>query len=195
MKAAKNFLSLKKDYNLKVDFSTVIMSYNFKELIDIYWLTKRIGVDQWFLQSVVLDNTFRKFDYDSPLWIKEEYLEELKRVIYKLISLKTKDKNFIYNSIDYLKAIPQYFEMKKDFKLGECMAGYYVLNIDPYGNISICNYGPNIKIIGKSVSEAWKSLQFKQARALIKECKMPCMMLCYQRFNIPELVKAFIYGG
>jgi MoaA/NifB/PqqE/SkfB family radical SAM enzyme len=194
VKAARFFLALKKDYNIKVDFTTVVMAYNFRELVDLYHLTKKIGVDQWFLQSVVLDNTFRKFDYNSPLWIRGKELEELKKVIEELIVLKMKDKNFIYNSIDYLKAIPRYFELKKEFKLGKCMAGYFTLNIDPYGNISICNYGPNESLIGKNVSDVWRSTKFKQTRALIKKCEMPCMMLCYQRFSIPELVKTFFHG-
>jgi len=194
VKTAKIFLALKKHYNVKVDFNTVVMSYNFREMPDIYWLAKKIGVDQWFVQSVVLDNTFHKFDYDSSLWIRGKDLEELKKVIAKLIMLKLKDKKFIYNSIDYLKAIPQYFEQKKDFKLGRCMAGFYSLNIDPYGVISICNYGPNIRVQRKNVSEIWKDSRFKQTRTLIKECSMPCMMLCYQRFSIPELVKNFFYG-
>jgi MoaA/NifB/PqqE/SkfB family radical SAM enzyme len=195
MRATETFLKLKKDYNIKVDFTTVVMSYNFRELIDLYWLAKRISVDQWFLQSVVLDNTFRSFDYNSPLWINGKDQEELREVIKKLIELKLKDKKFIYNSIEYLKAIPQYFELKKNFKLGECMAGYYSLNIDPYGVVSICNYGPDINIVGKSISDVWKSPKFKQARILIKKCKMPCMMLCYQRLSISELLKAFLRGG
>jgi len=194
MEAAKVFLALKKDHNIKVDFATVVMAQNFRELIDIYWLGKKIGVDQWFLQSVVLDNTFREFDYNSPIWIKGDSLGELRGVINELIAFKLKDRKFIYNSVDYLKAIPQYFELKKDFKLGKCMAGYYSLNIDPYGFVSICNYGPNINLIGKSVSEVWKSPEFKKTRILIKKCKMPCMILCYQRFTISELIKAFFHG-
>jgi MoaA/NifB/PqqE/SkfB family radical SAM enzyme len=194
IKAAKIFLALKKDYNIKVDFATVVMAYNFRELVDLYWLAKKIGVDQWFLQSVALDNTFKRFDYSSPIWLKGRDLEELKNVINELIALKLRDKKFIYNSIDYLKAIPQYFELKKDFKLGKCMAGYFSLNIDPYGVISICNYGPNINIAEENISEAWRNLRFKQTRALIKGCKIPCMMLCYQRFSIPELVRTFLYG-
>jgi MoaA/NifB/PqqE/SkfB family radical SAM enzyme len=191
LKAAKLLLSFKKNHKLKVDFTTVVMSYNFRELIDLYYLAKKIGVDQWFLQSVVLDNTFKNFDYNSPLWIKGKDLEELKKVINQLIYLKLKDEKFIYNSIDYLKAIPKYFELRGNFKLGKCMAGYFTLNIDPYGNISICNYGPNINILGKSVIEAWKSKKFKKTRVLIKKCKTPCMMLCYQRFSIPELMRTF----
>jgi MoaA/NifB/PqqE/SkfB family radical SAM enzyme len=194
LKAAKILIDFKKNYNLKVDFTTVVMSYNFRELIDLYFLAKETGIDQWFLQSVVLDNTFKNFDYNSPIWIRGKDLEELKNVINELVYLKSKDEKFIYNSVDYLKTIPKYFELKEKFRLGKCMAGYFTLNIDPYGNISICNYGPNINIIGKSVSDAWKSKEFKKTRVLIKRCKTPCMMLCYQRFNLSELLKIFFKG-
>ena len=191
IKAAKILLKLKKKYNVKVDFTTVVMSYNFRELVDLYWLSKDIGVDQWFLQSVVLDNTFKNFDYSSPLWIKGKDLEDLKKIIRELIKLKIRDRNFIYNSVYYLKSIPKYFELKERFNLGKCMAGYYSLNIDPYGNISICNYGPNINVIGKNMESVWKSKKYKRTRMLIKKCRMPCMMLCYQRFDLLELMRMF----
>jgi len=194
LKIAKILVELKKNYNLKVDFTTVVMSYNFRELIDLYFLAKEIGVDQWFIQAVVLDNTFKNFDYNSPLWIRGKDLEDLENVIKRLVYFKLKDEKFIYNSIEYLKAIPKYFELKGEFRIGKCMAGYFTLNIDPYGNISICNYGPNINIEGKSITEAWKSKEFKRTRFLIKNCKTPCMMLCYQRFNLSELVKLFFKG-
>lgn len=190
-KTTKTFLRLKKKYDIKVDLTTVAMSYNFRELVDIYKLAKKIGVDQWFIQAVVLDNTFRNFDYNSEVWIKGSELEELKKVMRELILLKYKDSEFIYNSIEYLKAIPKYFGLKEGFNLGKCMAGYFSLNTDPYGVISICNYGPDINVVGKRIEKAWKSKKFKDTRVLIKKCKMPCMMLCYQRFSIPELLRMF----
>ncbi len=192
--AAKLFLKERKitKTNVKVDFTTVIMSYNFRELPEIYFLAKEVGVDQWFLQALVLDNTFKNFNYSSPLWIKNDEIEELKEVIRKLITLKKNDKNFIYNSIDYLEAIPLYFEKKEKFRIGACMAGYYTLNIDPYGNISICNYGPNISVIGRSIVDAWKDKKFKRTRMLIKHCKNPCLMLCYQKFDVKELIRLLL---
>ncbi|MCD6371719.1 MAG: radical SAM protein, partial [Candidatus Aenigmarchaeota archaeon] len=87
VKSVKNFLSLKRKFKIKVDLTTVVMSYNFSELVDIYWLAKKLGVDQWFLQSVVLDNTFKNFDYNSKVWIKGKKLEELERIIRKLVYL------------------------------------------------------------------------------------------------------------
>jgi len=191
IEAAKLFVKLKEKYRIKVDINTVVMSYNFRELVDMYYLLKKLGIDQWFLQSVVLDNTFKNFDYNSEVWIKGDELKELKEVIQKLILLKYKDPNFIYNSVEYLKAIPKYFEMKEKFNLGKCMAGYFSLNIDPYGTISICSYGPNINVIGRKMEKIWKSKEYKRTRVLIKKCKMPCMMLCYQRFSILELLRIF----
>ncbi|MEM5853483.1 MAG: radical SAM protein [Candidatus Aenigmatarchaeota archaeon] len=192
IKTAKIFLKLKGNYRVKVDFTTVVMSYNFRELVDIYFLAKKVGVDQIFFQSLVLDNTFKNFNYDSPLWIKGKELEELKKVINQLLKIKVKDKGFIYNSVEYLKAIPEYFEKRGDFKVGKCMAGYFTLNIDPYGKISICSFGPDLSVVGKKLDDVWHSEKFKKTRVLIKKCKMPCMMLCYQRFSILELVKNFL---
>ena len=121
----------------------------------------------------------------------EGAFNHVKKVIRKLIVLKMKDPNFIYNSIYYLKSIPKYFELKEKFNLGKCMAGYYSLNIDPYGYISICNYGPNLNVKGQKITKLWKHKKYKLTRIKIKNCKTPCMMLCYQRFDLLEFIKLF----
>ena len=191
IESANTMLKLRERNQIKVDFTTVVMSYNFRELVDIYWLGKRMGIDQVFYQAVVLDNTFKNFDYNEEVWINGNDLEELKSIIKKLISLKGRD-NFIFNSVEYLRAIPQYFEKRENFNFGACLAGFMNLNIDPYGNISVCGFGPNLNIRDGSISDLWKHEKFNKTRNLIKRCKRPCLMLCYEKFGIKDMFKHLI---
>jgi MoaA/NifB/PqqE/SkfB family radical SAM enzyme len=188
IEAARTMLNLREKGQIKVDFTTVVMSYNFRELLDIYELGKRIGIDQVFYQAVALDNTFKNFDYNEEIWINGKDLEELKAIIKKLIFLKKKD-DFIFNSVEYLKAIPEYFKKRENFKFGVCLAGFMNLNIDPYGNISVCGLGPNLNVKEGRISNLWKHEKFKKTRALIKKCKRPCLMLCYEKFGIKDMFK------
>jgi MoaA/NifB/PqqE/SkfB family radical SAM enzyme len=177
---------------IRLDVSTVIMSYNFRELAEVYRLAKKIGFDQIFYQAVVMDNTYKSgaSDYEKcDFWISGEDLPELEKVINELVSIKKLDENFIFNSATYLKLVPEYFRLKEKFNPGRCLAGYMGLNIDPYGSISVCGMGPDINVKTSSLSELWKDGKFKKTRMMIKKCNVPCLMLCYGKFEAKELLK------
>lgn len=183
------------DGKIRLDFSTAVMSYNFRELVEIYKLAKQMGVDQIFYQAVVMDNTYKSgpSDYaNCDFWVGEKDMSELEDVIKKLISIKKTERNFIFNSVTYLKLIPEYFRLKERFNPGRCLAGYMSLNIDPYGFISICGLGPDINVRDGNLSELWKHKRFKKTRMGIKNCRVPCLMLCYGKFEADELLKYLI---
>lgn len=191
----RNEVSKNEGKRITLDFSTVVMSYNFRELVDVYKLAKEIGVDQIFYQAVVMDNTYKSdaSDYEKcDFWIRGNELAELENVIKELISIKKRDGNFIFNSVTYLKLIPKYFRLKEKFNPGRCLAGYMGLNIDPYGFISVCGLGPDINVRDDSLSKLWRHEKFKEAREKIKKCKIPCLMLCYGKFETKELLKHII---
>lgn len=197
IESMKRLVRLRKNNNngIRLDFSTAVMSYNFRELPDIYKLAKEIGVDQLFYQAVVMDNTYNSgpSDYEKcEFWVKGEDLKELEKLIEKLIAIKKTDGDFIFNSVTYLKLIPEYFRLKNKFNPGRCLAGYMSMNIDPYGLISICGLGPNLNVRDANISKLWKSGEFKKTRKMIKKCKVPCLMLCYGKFEANELFKQLI---
>jgi MoaA/NifB/PqqE/SkfB family radical SAM enzyme len=195
-RALKSFERMGK-FEVKRDFATVILRWNFEELPAIYKLAKELGANQIFFQSVVLDNTYRagQSAYDeAEFWISGSDIKKLKEVIKELIRLKFKDPHFTFNSLTYLRSIPAYFERKEKFNPGPCLAGYIGLNIDPYGNISICGVGPNLNVKGGKLADLWFSKEFKVARIAIKRCRIPCMMLCYGKFVACELLRYLLKG-
>ncbi|MFP4117171.1 MAG: radical SAM/SPASM domain-containing protein [Candidatus Aenigmatarchaeota archaeon] len=175
--------------NPKVDVNTVIMKQNFEELPDIHEMVREKGVDEIFYQAVVPDNTYKnKADlYNSEVWIDKDEEEKLKEVVEELKELKEKH-GMINNSKRYLDSVPDYFVQKEEFEPGKCLAGYMGLNIDPYGDISICGFGPNINVKDGNIEELWKSEEFRETREKIKNCSRPCLMLCYRKASLTELV-------
>jgi MoaA/NifB/PqqE/SkfB family radical SAM enzyme len=198
IRAAKFLSGLKKKMKAKteLEFTTVILSYNFRELVDIFYLMKKLNFDYITYQVIVPDNSFTldaenlKNFYKGKLWIKENKIKELEAVIEKLLELKRT--GCIRNTRDYLKKIPEYFRLKDKFKPGKCIVGFSYLNIDPYGNVNVCGLGPNLNVKNGKLQELWNSREFKQTRALIKKCKMPCMMLCYDKLNFKEVFDAWM---
>ncbi|MFB6088291.1 MAG: radical SAM/SPASM domain-containing protein [Candidatus Aenigmatarchaeota archaeon] len=188
-----SMLGLRSDDEIKIDINTVIMSYNFEELPGIHEIVRSKGLDEIFYQAVVPDNTYREKDglYDNDLWINEDRIPRLKEIMGKLIELKNRY-GIINNSKRYFELVPKYFERKQDFKPGKCLAGYMGLNIDPYGDISICGFGPNINVKDDSIENLWKSKEFKETRKRIKNCERPCMMLCYRKARLIDLFENFV---
>ena len=188
IRAMKTMLRLRKDKEIKLDFTTVILKLNFKELIDIYHLAKNMRVDQIFYQALVPDNTFQNSDSNEELWINGKELKELEKVIEKLVELKKRD-DFISNSMEYLLNIPKYFALREKFRPGICLAGYMNMNIDPYGRINVCGVYKPIEVRGKNLKLIWKSKSYKLLRKAIKKCRRPCLMLCYPKLGIRDVIK------
>jgi MoaA/NifB/PqqE/SkfB family radical SAM enzyme len=199
IKAAKMLVKLKREMKSEVEleFTTVVMRQNFRELVDIFNLMEKIGFQYVNYQAVVPDNTFIKGlgefyrFYQSDMWIKEEEIPELEKVIKKLLLLKKKTGK-IRNSRRYLLLLPKYFKEKEKFKSGKCIVGYSYLNIDPYGNVSVCGFGPNLNVRKLKLKELWKSKEYKKTRILIKKCKRPCMMLCYEKLSFKDFLERWL---
>jgi MoaA/NifB/PqqE/SkfB family radical SAM enzyme len=199
IKAAKILVRLKKEMKSEVEleFTTAVMRQNFRELVDIFNLMERIGFQYVNYQAVVPDNTFTKGlkefyrFYESDMWIREEEIPELEEVVKKLLLLKKKTGK-IRNSRRYLLLLPKYFKEKEKFKSGKCIVGYSYLNIDPYGNVSVCGFVPNLNVRKLKLKELWKSREYKKTRILIKRCKRPCMMLCYEKLSFKDFLERWL---
>jgi MoaA/NifB/PqqE/SkfB family radical SAM enzyme len=199
IKAAKILVRLKKEVKSEVEleFTTVVMRQNFRELVDIFNLMEKIGFQYVNYQAVVPDNTFTKGlkefyrFYESDMWIREEEIPELEEVVKKLLLLKKKTGK-IRNSRRYLLLLPKYFKEKEKFKSGKCIVGYSYLNIDSYGNVSVCGFGPNLNVRKIKLKELWKSKEYKKTRILIKRCKRPCMMLCYEKLSFKDFLERWL---
>ncbi len=195
IKTAKYFVKLrgKKD-RPELEFATCVMSYNFRELVKIYDLMKSIGFDYMNYQAVVPDNDYKKMQpsvYNVDYWLNKKQTKELEKIVDILIKIK-KNEGRIRNTKQYLRLMPEYFRLKGKFNPGRCMAGFKIINIDPYGNINICGLGPNLNVKDAPLKDLWKHKKYKETRIRIKHCKVPCLMLCYEKLSFSTLYSAWI---
>jgi MoaA/NifB/PqqE/SkfB family radical SAM enzyme len=198
IKAVRILVKLRKKMKSKIEleFTTVVNSKNFRELVDIYYLMRKVGFDYINYQAFIPDNSFKnnnpKTFYKNDFWLNEKEAEELESIVKELIKIKEKTGR-IRNSKRYLELLPSYFRLKEKFRPDRCMAGYRVLNIDPYGNTTICWFNPKLNVRDKNLEEIWKDYEYKKARVGIKRlCKIPCMMLCYEKLSLIYLYRAWM---
>lgn len=198
IKTAKYFVKLRgkrrKKRRTELEFATCVMSYNYKELVKIYDLMKSIGFDFMNYQAVVPDNDYKKFHasaYNVEYWLKKRQSNELEEIVDRLIKIKETEGR-IRNTKKYLRLMPSYFRLKNKFNPGRCMAGFRIMNIDPYGNINICGLGPNLNVRDAPLKGLWRHNEYKKTRVKIKNCKIPCLMLCYEKLDFLTLYNTWI---
>jgi len=194
IRTAKYLVKLRgKKKEPELEFATCVMSYNFRELVEIYDLMKSIGFDFINYQAVVPDNNYKKFQpstYNVDYWLNMKQSKELEKIVDRLIKIKEAEGR-IRNTKQYLRLMPDYFRLKEKFNPGRCMAGYRIINIDPYGNINICGLGPNLNVKDTPLKRLWKHKNYKKTRVRIKNCKIPCLMLCYEKLDFFTLYNSW----
>jgi MoaA/NifB/PqqE/SkfB family radical SAM enzyme len=155
---------------------------------------RSLGFDYINYQAVVPDNTYTKNDgsvYNVDFWLREREVEELEKIVEELVRIK-EGSGRIRNTKRYLRLMPLYFKLKDKFRPDRCMAGFRIINIDPYGNINICGLGPNINVRDGELRKLWSSREYRKARVGIKRCRIPCMMLCYEKLNLRSLYRSWL---
>ena len=190
MKATKIILKIlkKKRNNLKFSFTTVITDKNLDDILRIYWFVKKNGMHEVSYNPFNIDTSyFKNKSYENPFWVSEKNLNKLKRICKKLIKLKNKGGKIGTPSI-FLELIPKYFKEKEKFRDGFCMAGYAYMYIKPNGDVDVCGKGPSLNVRKYSIKKIWYSLAFFKTRLLIRKCKRPCLMLCFPRIRIRDLI-------
>ncbi|MFP4117170.1 MAG: radical SAM/SPASM domain-containing protein [Candidatus Aenigmatarchaeota archaeon] len=178
--------------HIEYEFTTVVLKKNYKNLVSIYEFMKENGFDFINYQALIPDNSFSNGqDYNDELWLDGEEAEKLERITQELIEIK-KETGDIRNSKKYLRVMPEYFKNKDDFRYGKCMAGYEVVHIDPYGNIDLCGFGPNINVRNKKLKEVWRGDDYRMLRKKVKKCEKPCLLLCYRKLDLEDMYRTHV---
>ena len=85
--------------------------------------------------------------------------------------------------------MPDYFEKKIAFREGLCTAGYSYMYIKPDGTVDVCGKGPSLNVREHSLKAIWHSLEFMKTRLKVIRCKRPCLMLCFPRIKLGNVVR------
>lgn len=151
--------------------STLISALNAEELVDLFYLSQKLGLDGivyqpfQYVPSFLDDKNKQELDYT-------DCLGKIDKVIDELIKLKKKKEFTIYNSISYLKKIKSFIRNKKMPNF--CFAPYYHITIDNQGNLVPCTpYRKKIgNLIEKPLTELWNSKEFIKTRKELKRAKI-----------------------
>jgi MoaA/NifB/PqqE/SkfB family radical SAM enzyme len=176
---------------LKLSLTTVVTAINLDELLDIYELVNELGLHEVAYNPYVIDTSYtknKKYEEDE-FWIHGYDLNRLRSVCKKLIELK-KMGGRIGTPLITLRYMADYFERKKMFNSGLCLAGYSYMYVKPYGEVDVCGKGPSLSVRNHSIKAIWFSPAFAKTRLKIIRCKRPCLMLCFPRVSWSD-----IWGG
>lgn len=193
MNAAKKLNKYRRitDY-VEYEFSTVVLNKNYDDLLDIYDLMKEMDFDFINYQALLPDNSFeRDQGYNDELWLNEGEVKELRETVEELITIK-EETGDIRNTKKYLRKMPEYFREREKFDYGKCMAAYEVIHIDPYGYVDLCGLGPKINIMENKIWNVWKGEKFNKIREKTKKCDKPCLLLCYRRLDLEDVLKTHV---
>jgi MoaA/NifB/PqqE/SkfB family radical SAM enzyme len=169
-----NHLRKKKNSNLVMYLSTIVMGYNMNELVDIVHLVEREHLDGVMLHPLGPPHDEGPNWWErSDLWPKAEELNKLYRIIDTLISMKEEGARII-NSIDQFMEMKPYFRDPSAWRGTNCPVGVtnFLLSVD--GNIHFCLKQPPIGKYTDPLDQVWASEAARKMRSEIKACSLEC---------------------
>jgi MoaA/NifB/PqqE/SkfB family radical SAM enzyme len=162
-----------------IGFAMVISDRNAPDLLDVYWLASRLGVE---FSTSTLHNSFyfHKEDNtigDLDLAVREtqKYVKALLRSRRSDLRLRVKDWFRAYLNLGLIQ------HMRGKQRPLPCRAGMDSFFVDPYGRILACNGSAEPWLMGdlkaQSFEEIWYGSQAEEARRRVTACTRNCWMM------------------
>ncbi|MBL7147681.1 MAG: radical SAM protein [Nanoarchaeota archaeon] len=168
--ALQNIQKLRRGNRFVSNIVTVVMKYNYKELVDVYELAVKYGVENIMYQCILDETKEQKY------WLDEEDIKLLKQITNELITIK-RLKGKIGNQEEFFKSLPDYFN--RNLKNERCYAGYDEMIVNPDGSLSTCTGIILKNTLIRNIKKLWRAKEYNLIRKEMKKCKKPCMVLCW----------------
>ncbi len=148
--------------------SSLISAINADELIDLYHLAQKIGLDGIIYQpfqyvpAFISDKKKEELSY-------EKYIKKIDNVLNKLIKLKKNNDFTIYNSVPYIKKVKHFIRNEKMPNF--CFAPYCHIIIDNQGNLVPCTaYRKKLgSLVEIPLEKLWNSKEYIKTRKWLKK--------------------------
>jgi len=175
--------------NLRLSLTSVVTDKNIDELLDIVKIVEDFGLSEVSFNPYNLDTSYMKDkNYENDeFWVKQKNIPKLREGCKQLIRIK-KQNGIIGTPIFMLRMMPNYFEKKRNFREGICLAGFSYIYIKPNGEVDVCGKGPSLNVRNHSIKNIWYSLNFAKTRLNIVRCSRPCLMLCFPRISFSDIL-------
>lgn len=158
----KNIIVIKK-YNIPVTLKFVISKINYKDLIEVYRLSRRIGTsfNVKFIEEV--PNYYHRQDEYSDLALNDQELSVIKKDIEEIYKNENKKKNLTSFS---LLCIKNFLNNENLNFIKKCLTPEYSLFITCYGKVYNCLYQESIGDI-----KNWPNLNWDKAKEISNNAK------------------------
>lgn len=163
-----------------------ITSKNFRHLPELVEWAKKIGATGVNI-APLHRHTAETY---NELWIEEEDLEDLRKVLDRLLEMKT-HREPIINSAETLRLLPQYFrESTVAQQYIQCRHVTRNFAILPNGNVQVCDCQPSIgNVCSQSARDIWYGEKAQQVRREKITCTRRCLTTPLAHRSLNDKVK------
>lgn len=176
---AVDFINKYRNNNLlMLGINFTITNFNIDQILPMIDLARNKRCNFFILQPMLSDNTDMQARREGELWVSEESIPKLKKVISKVLQLKRDLRDLSIRVNDkVLKMIPTYFTGQPLDRSLKCFEGIIRIVISYNGDLWSCRgiYGNLRK---KSLKDCWFSIEAKKMRKEVKQCKNHCLQNC-----------------
>jgi len=175
-KKVDGLLKLKEAGGTDLGFAFVIQDENADQLVNVYELTKKLGVE---LSTSTLHNAFQFHKNDNYMYNGAKVAKYVESLIYAM--LKT---NSVKNWFRAYLNLGLISKLLGQDRLIKCTAGTDFMFIDPFSDVFACNVRPDL-IVGNLEKQSWaeiiESEIFKKKLNAVAVCKQNCWMVTTAR--------------
>lgn len=165
LQKVKKAIKIAKDKGFEIHTETTITKLNQNDIPKIIKLAKKIGVDYFFIRSIVVAGCAEK----SLMITKEEYKKALEKVYlakYPLGKMKITSQDPLFHLIDnklMQRLENEYGDIYSGKYVGGCSAGLNSLNIKSDGSARLCSFLTNDlgNIRTNKLSKIWANKNIK----------------------------------
>ncbi|MCM8792738.1 MAG: radical SAM protein, partial [Candidatus Omnitrophica bacterium] len=169
----------RKDKNMDLIISTIIMETNIEQIPQLYDFVITKGLNGIYFLPL-FQNFNSKYNpnwyLSSELWPKD--FKKIDNLINWLINQKLKERSFIINSVKQLELIRDYYKDPLRNLDITCLVGSSMFSITEDGHILLCPmFEPIGNVLNDDLIRLWQSKQADKMRKRIKDCKRNCKIL------------------
>lgn len=176
---AIKLLNQARNNTLSIGASFTIIAANYAEMPAFLDLCRQLNIDQVLFIPFIEDNTYTHKNYSlRDLLLKKEALSAFGPILAAVADFKSRYDRPVISNFENLFLYEKYFAGRLDNRYWQCFAGFHWIQVNPHGDMRMCEWPYGTLRGNKSLPEIWNSREACAARIKIKGCKRLCLQPC-----------------